>query len=89
MTDVSRRNLLKGVGLTSALPFLPGCSAVSMFNALAPKEKTSKRIARDVAYGEGPRRKRQRRGSLILLVTAKALALPNARGPVELRICHE
>jgi acetyl esterase/lipase len=38
------------------LPLLQACSALNLFNTVAPKEKTSKLLKADIAYGEGPRR---------------------------------
>ncbi len=57
MADVSKRQILAGLGLGSVLPLLQACSALNLFNAVAPKDKESKLLKADIAYGDGPRRK--------------------------------
>jgi acetyl esterase/lipase len=44
--------------LLAALPFLTACTpSLGAFDALAPRDPGAARVARDVAYGEGPRRR--------------------------------
>jgi acetyl esterase/lipase len=44
--------------LLAALPFLAGCTpSLGTFDSLAPRDAGARRVAHDVAYGEGPRRK--------------------------------
>lgn len=43
--------------LLAAFPFLAGCTpSLGTFDALAPRDRGAQRIARDMAYGDGPRR---------------------------------
>jgi acetyl esterase/lipase len=49
---MNRRSLLL------ALPFLSACTpSLGTFDALAPRDRGAARVGRDLAYGEGPRRK--------------------------------
>lgn len=49
---MNRRSLL------FALPFLSACTpSLGSFDALAPRDRGGTRVGRDLAYGEGPRRK--------------------------------
>jgi len=42
----------------SALPFLAGCTpSLGTFDALAPRDEGARRVARDISFGEGARRK--------------------------------
>ncbi|HET9232438.1 MAG TPA: alpha/beta hydrolase [Vitreimonas sp.] len=44
--------------LLAALPLLAACTpSLGAFDALAPRDAGARRVARDVAYGEGPRRR--------------------------------
>jgi len=44
--------------LLAALPLFAGCTpSLGTFDALAPRDAGATRVARDVAYGEGPRRR--------------------------------
>jgi acetyl esterase/lipase len=44
--------------LLAALPFLAGCTpTLGTFDSLVPRDAGVRRVARDVAYGDGPRRK--------------------------------
>jgi acetyl esterase/lipase len=44
--------------LLAALPFLTACTpSLGTFDAFAPRDAGAARVARDVAYGEGPRRR--------------------------------
>jgi acetyl esterase/lipase len=44
--------------LLAALPFLAGCTpSLGTFDSLAPRDAGARRVAHDVAYEEGPRRK--------------------------------
>jgi acetyl esterase/lipase len=44
--------------LFAALPFLAACTpSLGTFDAFAPRDAGAARVARDVAYGEGPRRR--------------------------------
>ena len=43
--------------LLAALPFLAGCTpSLGTFDTLTPRDEGVRRVARDVAYGDGPRR---------------------------------
>ena len=46
-----------GAGLAFATSLLAGCSALTTFDMLVPKDGGAHRIAAGLAYGEGPRRK--------------------------------
>lgn len=44
--------------LLAALPFLAACTpSLGTFDTLAPRDRGARRVARDVAYAEGPRRR--------------------------------
>jgi len=44
--------------LLAALPFLTACTpSLGTFDALAPRDAGARRVARDVAYGNGPRKR--------------------------------
>ena len=44
--------------LLAALPFLAACTpSLGTFDAFAPRDAGARRVARDVGYGEGPRRR--------------------------------
>lgn len=69
-----RRGFLGMVGFGGLGAFLSGCSVLSAFNALTPRDGGVERIARDVRYGDGPRHSydvyapKQRSGPLPLIV---------------------
>ncbi|MEI9903181.1 MAG: alpha/beta hydrolase [Asticcacaulis sp.] len=52
---MSKRNFLNAIGLGGVAAALAGCSVLSTFNALTPKDGGIRRIARDVKYGDDPR----------------------------------
>lgn len=55
---VSKRHLLGGLALGTGIGLmLSGCSTLTAFNNLTPKDGGSKRLARDVAYGDHARQR--------------------------------
>ncbi len=53
---VSKRRFLQGLGLGGIGAALAACNTLSIFNAVTPKDRNVRRIARDVAYADRPRR---------------------------------
>ncbi len=52
---MTKRSFLNTLGLGGLVTTLAGCSVLSTFNALTPKDSGVRRIARDVSYGDDPR----------------------------------
>ena len=52
---MTKRNILSAIGLGSLATALAGCSVLSTFNALTPKDGNVRRVARDVKFGNDPR----------------------------------
>ncbi|MDC7685149.1 alpha/beta hydrolase [Asticcacaulis sp. BYS171W] len=56
MTTLDKRHLLGGLILGTGIGLvLSGCSTLTAFNNMTPKDSGSKRVAQDVAYGDHPR----------------------------------
>jgi acetyl esterase/lipase len=47
----------RGLTTTAAAALAAACSPLSLFNRFSPKDQGSRQVARDVAYGPGPRQK--------------------------------
>ncbi|MFT3996419.1 MAG: alpha/beta hydrolase [Asticcacaulis sp.] len=55
---LNKRHLLGGLVLGTGIGLmLSGCSTLSAFNTVTPKDSGSKRVAQDVAYGDHPRQR--------------------------------
>ncbi|OYW81832.1 MAG: alpha/beta hydrolase, partial [Asticcacaulis sp. 32-58-5] len=52
---MNKRRFLSLMGLSGAATALAGCSTLSAFNTLTPKDGDSERLAQNIAYGEGER----------------------------------
>lgn len=75
MARPAPRRLARGLGAAVvSLLAATGCSPLGTFNALVPKDGGSVRLARGLAYGDGPRRR--------LDVYAPRGARPDAKAPV-------
>jgi acetyl esterase/lipase len=57
MANLSKRQILAGLGLSGFAPLLQACDAPKAADITAPKKIRTQRVARDIPYGEGPRRK--------------------------------
>ncbi len=53
---MTKRGVLNMLGLGGLATALAGCSVLSTFNALTPRDGGVRRVARDVRFGDGPRR---------------------------------
>lgn len=53
----NKRRLLALIGTGAISATMVGCSTISAFDTLTPKDKNAHQIAKDIAYGDNPRQK--------------------------------
>lgn len=57
MATMSRRTIFSGLGAGLGASLAVACSPLGVMNALSPRDRSARKVASDIAYGDHPRQK--------------------------------